>query len=254
VPLALVEHAIWDRPGWPGSLTTSTTSAALALGSGIGVLVSFILWYLGFLPTSFADGGPLLEVDKAKLAESDAPPEREYSSSEIRAEMRKEMLFLMPPLGLGFLWVLLVWKVPALTAWWDEIASIGWVGGLLGSVLGMLVGGLVVWMARILGSYGFGREAMGLGDVHLMAAVGAVLGPGPATVAFFIAPFVGIPKAIVMLFLKKGRELPLGPYLSVGTAIAMLFYNPIANYLSPGLSGLMMLISSMFSGSSRLTG
>jgi leader peptidase (prepilin peptidase)/N-methyltransferase len=117
------------------------------------------------------------------------------------------------------------------------------VSGLLGSVLGFLVGGFVVWIIRILGSYGFGREAMGLGDVHLMAAVGAVLGPGPATVAFFLAPFFGIVRALVMLFTSKSREMPLGPYLSMATAVVMVFYCPIANYLSPGLSGLMILIS-----------
>jgi leader peptidase (prepilin peptidase)/N-methyltransferase len=85
--------------------------------------------------------------------------------------------------------------------------------------------------------------ALGLGDVHLMAAVGAVLGAGPATVAFFIAPFFGIVKAVVMLFTSKNRELPLGPYLSMATATVMVFYCPIANYLSPGMSGLAILIS-----------
>ena len=153
------------------------------------------------------------------------------------------MLFLFPPLAMGMLWLLLTWRVPALANWWERLAAIGWVGGFLGSVLGMLVGGFVVWMARILGSYGFGREAMGLGDVHLMAAVGAVLGPGPATVAFFLAPFFGIVRAIVMLFTSKNRELPLGPYLSMGTALVMVLYCPIANYLSPGFAGLMILIS-----------
>jgi leader peptidase (prepilin peptidase)/N-methyltransferase len=248
-PIALVEHAIWDRPGWPGSLNPSAPAAALAMGGGIGLLISFLLWYFGILPTSFADGGPLLEIDKAKLPADQALPEREYSPTEIRAEMRKEMLFLMPPLLLGFLWVLLTLKVTTISVWWDHVAAIGWLSGLLGSILGLLIGGLVVWIARILGSYGFGREAMGMGDVHLMAAVGAVIGPGPATVAFFIAPFVGIPKALATLFLKGGRELPLGPYLSVGTAVVMLFYNPIANYLSPGLSGLAMLIFQLFSSS-----
>ena len=160
--------------------------------------------------------------------------------------MRKEMLFLIPPLALGMAWVLLTWKFAELANWWTGVVSIGWVGGLLGSVLGFLVGGFVVWMVRILGSYGFGREALGLGDVHLMAAVGAVLGAGPATVAFFIAPFFGIVKAVVMLFTSKNRELPLGPYLSMATAVVMVFYCPIANYLSPGLSGLAILISQFF--------
>ena len=242
VPFALAVHAVLDRPNWPGALNPSPSAAALAAGAGVGVIVSFVLWTLKVLPASFADGGPLLEIDKAKL-ERDVPPEQDYSPAQIRAEMRKEMLFLIPPLAIGMAWVLLTWKVPALASWWTGVTHTGWVGGLLGSVLGFLVGGFVVWIVRILGSYGFGREALGLGDVHLMAAVGAVLGPGPATVAFFIAPFFGIAKAVMMLFTTKNRELPLGPYLSMATAVVMVFYCPIADYLSPGISGLGILIS-----------
>ncbi len=243
VPFALVVHAVWDRPNWPGALNPSPSAAALAAGAGIGVIVSLVLWTMKILPVSFADGGPLLEIDKAKL-EKDVPPEQDYSPAQIRAEMRKEMLFLIPPLAIGMAWVLMTWKIPALANWWAGVLRENqWVRGLLGSVLGFLVGGFVVWIVRILGSYGFGREALGLGDVHLMAAVGAVLGPGPATVAFFIAPFFGIVKAVMMLFTTKNRELPLGPYLSMATAVVMVFYCPIADYLSPGISGLGILIS-----------
>ena len=247
VPLALLEHAIWDRPGWPGALNPTPSAAALAAGAGIGTLLSFVLWWRGLLPTSFADGGPLLEVDKAKLTSDDEPP-REYSPREIRAEMRKEMLFLLPPLLLGFASVLLVWKVPAAGRAWDAVASVGWVGGLLGSVLGLLVGGFIVWFTRIAGSYGFGREAMGMGDVHLMAAVGAVMGSGPATVTFFLAPFFGMGLAIYLWLLRKRRELPYGPYLSLAAAFVLLFYCPIADYLSPGVSALAELVSQLLHG------
>ena len=244
VPFALAEHAIWDRPGWPGALNPSAPAAALAAGASVGLLISLALWWLRIIPASFAEGGPLLEIDKKKLttAEDEQPP-KEFTPAEIRAEMRKEMLFLLPPLVLGFGWLLATWKLPALARFWDSIVQIGWVSGLLGSILGMLVGGFVVWIIRIVGSYAFGREAMGMGDVHLMAAVGAVLGPGTVTVAFFLAPFFGIAHAIYLMFSRKGRELPLGPYLSLATAAAMVFYCQIADYLSPGLSGLLELIS-----------
>lgn len=264
VPFALAAHAVWDHVGvpgaaadWPGALNPTPVEAALAAGAGLGLIVSFVLWWRGVLPTSFADGGPLLEVDKARReeekkrsgsAEAEESPEREYSPAEIRAEMRKEMLFLLPPLVLGFGWVLAAWKVPAVAHWWAGVVSHGWVGGLLGSVLGLLVGGGVLWVVRIVFSYVFGREALGMGDVHLMAAVGAVLGPGPATVAFFLAPFFGIPLALVMLLRRGSRQLPFGPYLSLATATVMLFYCQIANYLAPGLSGLMMLISESLGG------
>ena len=244
VPFALAEHAVWDRTGWPGALNLSNLPAALTAGAVVGLVISIILLNWRVIPRSFAEAAPLMEIEKKhlKVEEGEQPP-REFSPREIRAEMRKEMLFLLPPLILGFGFLLAVWKVPAVARFWDPIAHTGWVGGLLGSILGLLVGAFVVWMIRILGSYAFGREAMGMGDVHLMAAVGAVLGPGPVTIAFFLAPFFGIIHAIYLMFSKKGRELPLGPYLALGTAAAMVFYCQIADYLSPGLYGLLEMFS-----------
>jgi prepilin signal peptidase PulO-like enzyme (type II secretory pathway) len=83
---------------------------------------------------------------------------------------------------------------------------------------------------------------MGMGDVDLMFGVGAVIGAGAATVAFFIAPFFGIALAIYMFVVGKRRELPFGPYLALGTAFVMIYYCPIAAYLSPGLSGLAQML------------
>lgn len=251
---ALLAHALWDAPGEPGALIPGIAAAALAAGGGVGLLVSFVLWKLGILPTSFADGGPLLEVDKARLASDiergeksgeqvELPPGREYTPREIRAEMRKEMLFLFPPMLLGIGWVLAATRIPAANRFWESAMQHHWVGGLLGSVLGLLIGGFVVWLTRIMGTIAFGREAMGMGDVHLMAAVGAVIGAGAATVAFFLAPFFGLAVAIYMILTGTRRELPYGPYLSLATAFVLLFYCPIADYLAPGLTALVQALS-----------
>lgn len=245
VPFALVEHAICDRPGGPMSLNVSAIPAALAAGAAVGLIVSFVFWYIGIFPSSFTDGGPLLEVDKARLksAGQALDQERHYAPREIRAEMRKEMLFLFPPLALAIGLVWLVVRFPQAATVWHDVIAIGSVNGVLGSVLGLLVGGFVVWVTRILGSYVFGREAMGMGDVHLMLAVGAVMGPGSAALVFFIAPFFGLVWVFYMLIARKGRELPYGPYLSLATAFVMLFYAQIADYLSPGLSLLVMALA-----------
>ena len=245
VPLALAEHAIWDKPGWPGALNASPPEAALAAGGAIGLIISILLRRLDVLPLSFDQGDPPLEIEKARARPEDEPA-KEYTAREVRAEMRKEMLFLLPPMALGAAFVLATWKVPALSRHWREITSIDWVGGLLGSMLGLLVGGFVVWFFRIAGSCGFGREAMGMGDVDLMAAVGAALGPGPATVAFFLAPFFGIGVSLYFWLIRKTREIPYGPYLSLATAFVMLFYCPIADYLSPGISGVGEILSQFF--------
>ena len=87
-----------------------------------------------------------------------------------------------------------------------------------------------------------------MGDVHLMFGVGAVIGAGAATVAFFVAPFFGLAIAIYMLFSGKRRELPYGPYLSLGSAFVMIFYCQIADGLRPGMQGLMMMLRSTLTG------
>ena len=132
--------------------------------------------------------------------------------------------------------------MPAAIGLWEQSAGCDWLVGLLSSLLGAMVGGFVVWITRILGSYALGREAMGLGDIDLMFGVGAVVGAGAAAVAFFLAPFFGMIVAVYLLLTGTRRQLPYGPYLSMATAFLMLFYFPIYDYLRPGLLGLGIMI------------
>src|SRR5205823_2248190 len=102
-------------------------------------------------------------------------------------------------------------RVPAIHQFWSGLNPQFHLTGFLGALLGAMVGGFVVWITRILGTLGFGRVAMGLGDVHLMLGVGAIIGGGAATVAFFIAPFFGLALAFYFLITRSRRELPYGP-------------------------------------------
>jgi leader peptidase (prepilin peptidase) / N-methyltransferase len=136
-----------------------------------------------------------------------------------------------------------VTRIAPIGQWWgDAVAGHPWFSGLLGSLLGALVGGFVVWVTRILGTLAFGRLAMGLGDVHLMFGVGAIIGAGCATIAFFLAPFFGIGLALYMFVSGTKRELPYGPYLSLATMFVLLFCCPIKAYLAPGLEGLTLMV------------
>ncbi len=251
--VGVLVHTIIDRPTLPGALSVGPIAAAMAVGGTVGLVVSLLLLRLKVIGLSFPLGEPLLDVDRplveqeiaeAKARGEEPPPlPPPYTRREIRAEMRKEMAFLLPPLVLAL----------ALGAWTmtspggersvgNLFARHHWLGGLCGSLLGALVGGLVVWLTRILGTLGFGRVAMGLGDVHLMFGVGAVIGAGASTVAFFVAPFFGLLFAVYKLVTRTGRELPYGPFLSAASAAMLLFYCPIVRYLMPGFQGLGILI------------
>jgi leader peptidase (prepilin peptidase)/N-methyltransferase len=254
--VGLIVHAIIDTSRTPGTLNASPVAAALAAGGAVGLLISIGLLRIKVFKHSFADGGPLLEVDReayekereaakneGRELEFDAP---EYTPAQVRAEIRHEMLFLLPPLVLAALCAALVMSVGVVGLMWNQLLSNDWLSGLLGSVFGALIGGFVVWLTRVLGTLAFGREAMGMGDVHLMAAVGAVVGAGAATVALFLAPFFGLVLAVYLLATGTKRELPYGPYLSLATAFVMLFYCPIAAWLAPGMAGLRFVVGRLF--------
>ena len=68
-------------------------------------------------------------------------------------------------------------------------------------------------------------------DVHLMGAAGTVIGPLFIIIAFFVAPFFGLAWAATQMFSKKTRQIPYGPFLSIGIVVVMIFHDGIINYL-----------------------
>jgi leader peptidase (prepilin peptidase)/N-methyltransferase len=105
--------------------------------------------------------------------------------------------------------------------------------GLMVGVVGWLVGGGLTQSVRLIGSLALRREAMGFGDVTLLAMIGSFLGWQMAVLTFFLAPFFGLGHALWKGFvyvLKRlsghpgssaDREIPFGPYLSMA-ALALL--------------------------------
>jgi leader peptidase (prepilin peptidase) / N-methyltransferase len=241
--VGLIGHTFFIMPGAPGSLHFSAIIDALTLGAGVGLLCGVVLLRLNILRRSFADEEPLLEKDLAMLPDNQRPDA--WPKSKVRKEIRREILFLLIPLTFGAVAVALVMGMPGVNDAWERVSAVPMVSGFLGSLCGAIVGGAVVWIFRVGGSYAFGREAMGLGDVHLMLGVGAIVGPGAATVAFFLAPVAGLVVAVFVFIFKRRREIPFGPYLSLATVGVMLFYTPIYMYLAPGFQGLLWMIESM---------
>lgn len=67
-------------------------------------------------------------------------------------------------------------------------------------------------------------RAIGGGDIKLMAACGLFLGWKQIVFAFFLACVLGTLVHLPLMALKKaGRELAMGPYLSAGVFIALLW-------------------------------
>ncbi|MCX5633094.1 MAG: prepilin peptidase [Phycisphaerae bacterium] len=203
--------------------TASAKVSILAAGALAGLIVSIILLLTGIIKRSYYS----MESDP-KLSSIKEKPEENYNH---RLEMLKEVIFLLPVVIGAFAAFKLYKNVPQFADWWIDFSQVPVIAGLFGSLWGYFIGCMIVWVTRILGTFAFGREAMGLGDVHLMGAAGAVLGFWPVIVAFFIAPFFGLAWAIFCMFFRKMRQIPYGPFLSIGLFVVMILHDAVMNWL-----------------------
>jgi len=104
------------------------------------------------------------------------------------------------------------------------------VGALLSSLYGIFAGGLSIYVIGVVGKIIFRKEAMGGGDVKLLAMIGAFLGWEAALLTFFIAPFLGSVVGIIVKIRTKESLIPYGPFLSLASLIALLWGNDILNW------------------------
>lgn len=94
-------------------------------------------------------------------------------------------------------------------------------------LVGMGVSGGIVWATRAGASRALGREAMGLGDVTLMAMVGAWLGWQACVLTFFLATFLGLAHGLFQLARHRESELPFGPSLCLAAALVVVCWRPL---------------------------
>ncbi len=102
----------------------------------------------------------------------------------------------------------------------------GW-EGLLSALVGMAAAGGLIWAVRIIGAAALQREAMGFGDVTLMAMLGAFLGWQPCLVIFFLAPVAGLIIAVLRLILFRDREIPYGPFLCLAALFVIVRWDAV---------------------------
>jgi len=91
------------------------------------------------------------------------------------------------------------------------------------AVIGMLVGGGLLYGTGMLGDFLFKKESMGGGDIKLLAMAGAVLGWKAVLLTFFLAPILALPPGLVILLTKKEHVIPYGPFLSLALVVSLFF-------------------------------
>lgn len=98
---------------------------------------------------------------------------------------------------------------------------------LLSSLLGLAFAGGVTWGVRIAASTGLGVEALGFGDVTLMAMIGTYIGWQPSLIVFFVAPFTAILFVALRAIITGETATPYGPYLCAGVIVVLVFWDAL---------------------------
>ncbi len=94
------------------------------------------------------------------------------------------------------------------------------------SFLGVLLGGGSLLLIGYLGGLIFKKEAMGGGDVKLLAMIGAFLGYKSVFLTIFFSSLVGAIISLVLIALKLKKRtdyIPYGPYLALAAIISIFW-------------------------------
>jgi leader peptidase (prepilin peptidase)/N-methyltransferase len=107
-----------------------------------------------------------------------------------------------------------------------------WAGGLKGAALGALLGGGI--LLAISGAWYLlrGEEGMGLGDVKMLALVGAFLGWKGVVVTLFVSTLTGAAVGLALARRSSAglkAKVPFGTFLALGALVALFAGGPLVD-------------------------
>jgi leader peptidase (prepilin peptidase)/N-methyltransferase len=112
--------------------------------------------------------------------------------------------------------------------------------GFLNSLLGILIGGGILWFLAWVSPYLFGKVGMGGGDIKLLAMIGAFLGWKPALMTIMVGSFLGSLVGVTLIavqVIKREDYIPFGPFLVCGALVALFFGQFILDWYQGLLAG-----------------
>lgn len=101
-------------------------------------------------------------------------------------------------------------------------------GGFVDALLGAVLGGGLLYAIAVGSELVLKKEGMGLGDVKLLAMIGAFLGWKAVLLTIFVGALAGSVIGLTLIATRikqRGDPIPFGPFLVLG-AMAALFAGP----------------------------
>jgi leader peptidase (prepilin peptidase)/N-methyltransferase len=113
----------------------------------------------------------------------------------------------------------------------------GGLPGLGAALLGAAVGFGLLWLVGTVGTWVFKEDAMGGGDIKMMAMVGAFLGWQGVLLTIFLGALAGSLVFVPLLLAGHKKLVPFGIFLSIGAAIAYVSGPAIISWYGRYLTG-----------------
>jgi prepilin signal peptidase PulO-like enzyme (type II secretory pathway) len=148
------------------------------------------------------------------------PPRRVSCAIRIRQRRPFAMTYWLGAIG-TLLAVLAI-------AVWGSSSESRW-DAVFDAVVGLAVGGGLVWAVRWIAGVVLGVEAMGFGDVTLMGMIGAHLGWQASLLVFALAPFAAVVIAVSQYIASRNKEIAFGPYLALAAVAVVVFWYALWN-------------------------
>jgi leader peptidase (prepilin peptidase) / N-methyltransferase len=108
----------------------------------------------------------------------------------------------------------------------NKYMGISLIGNIVNSIIGLIVGGGLIYLLTVIGEYTFKKEVMGGGDIKFFAGIGSFLGAKSVFFILFYASIIASIISIILIMSKiKSRKdmIAFGPYISIGTLLCMYF-------------------------------
>ena len=121
---------------------------------------------------------------------------------------------------------------------YPQLHGVQWIAGhphwsgLLASAVGAAVGAGAIYSIGAAGKVALGKEAMGFGDVKLMALIGAFLGWKLTIFTIFLSAALGTVYGAAHLAVTGSSRIPYGPFLSAAAVVSLVFRPEVEAFLA----------------------
>ncbi|HSE51801.1 MAG TPA: prepilin peptidase [Gemmatimonadales bacterium] len=102
------------------------------------------------------------------------------------------------------------------------LSAAGGLSAVLAALVGAAVGFAILWVVGVAGRWAFKEEAMGGGDIKMMAMVGSFVGWQGVLLTIFLGALAGTAIFLPLTLIGKKKLVPFGVFLAIGAAVTFV--------------------------------